>query len=1245
MKILAIRIKNLASLEGNTEIDFTAEPLCSAGIFAITGATGAGKSTILDALCLALYGKTPRYLQAKETGIDIFDVQGSTLSQGDVRSILRDGTAEGSAEVDFIGIDGQHYRATWSVRRARNKAEGSMQADLITLKNITSNVDIPGKKQETLNEIVRLVGLNFDQFTRSVLLAQGDFTAFMKASKDEKSSLLEKLTGTHIYSEISKKIYEKYKFEEQQLRDLNFRKEGIPTLNEEELKTLLEEQGVLETQIKSLEKEIENLTTEINWHEQLAKLQGNHLEANTALQLSTEVKVNAHERRQKLLVTEQVQQTRSWADAQRHAQQQHTEKTTILNTLQETIKSLQEQKEKLEIQLLASGTELTSQTKSLNDALPLLEQARKLDTLLTEKKEQLDKAINDVENASETNTQQQKLLENNQVEFTKLSAQIKTITDWKAENTGRSPIAENRNIILSKLQDAQKLLEGLLSYNKELDELKGKINTSETEKVAIEGNLARQTQEWESLKKAYDVESKELLLIPIETLNLDKLGIDRSVENTIKAQGHWQMLYNVLTELETLSQKQLTDQSDYKTKQQRLQELSQQLVVESAQKETAAQFLKQARMASAENVETLRANLIDEEPCPVCGSTSHPYTVHNPQLQNVLAKLEEAYEEKERLYLSSYREHNALEQAFQTLQQTIQSQSDAIDTKQAVLENKKQAWEQFDIAKESHAIANVKRADWIEEKLQTLKTKQAGLFVQLQAHASQKQQLEAHKNKIDLLKETIGALANQVKDVKTTIALYHEQQSGKIKEQHKATLDLNELEKILSPYFTTTDWMENWKAGPIAFVERIDTFAKIWKENTEKLAQHTLKKGALEATLKELESQAKSFLSEVTKKTVAYTTQNQNYLVLKQQRDAIFEGKSAEEVEAQLRQVITDAQKKLDQLKEIQQELSINSTKANTQKEELLAALSSLEKEVKKTSQKMEIWLSDYNKKNNQSLTIAELHELLILDNYWIEAERNALKIIDDEVTKATSILVERKQLLDDHQQKFLSERSFDELNVLITTAKSDVELQKHKRGEIGFQLQQDVTNKNKIGDLLTSIVTQAKITENWSKLNEIIGSADGKKFRQIAQEYTLDVLLGYANIHLQVLTSRYKIERIPATLGLQVVDQDMGDEVRTVYSLSGGESFLVSLALALGLASLSSSRMKVESLFIDEGFGSLDPTTLNIAMDALERLHNQGRKVGVISHVQEMTERIPVQIKVSKQQSGKSKVEVLGNY
>ncbi|MEO8534998.1 MAG: AAA family ATPase [Flavobacterium sp.] len=1243
MKILAIRIQNLASLEGNTEIDFTAEPLSSAGIFAITGATGAGKSTILDAICLALYGKTPRYLQAKEIGIEIQDVQGSKLNQSDVRGILRDGTAEGFAEVDFRGIDGENYRAVWSVRRARNKAEGSLQSDSITLTNISSNKPIPGKKQETLNEIARLVGLNFEQFTRSVLLAQGDFTAFMKASKDEKSSLLEKLTGTHIYSEISKKIFEKYKVEEQQLRDLNFRKEGVVILTDEEQKTLMEEQGTLETQIKSLEKEIEILAAEITWQEQLTQLQTNYQNAQTILQSANEVKTNAIPRRQKLIVTELVQQTRSWADALKHAQNQHAEKTTNLVALKETIKALQEKKEKLDNQIVVSGTELTANNKALKDAQPLLEQAKKLDTLLAEKKEQLEKAKQEVEGATAAVNEEQKILTEKQAEFSGISAQMKVVTDWKTENKERSPIAENKDIILSKLQDAQNLLEIFQSSDTVLNQLQDQIKTDETKKLEIESNLGKKTLEWENLKKNYAIKAKELLLIPIETLQLDKIAIDNTVENAIKAQAYWSLFYNALTELDILRHKQVKDQSDYQTNQQTLQQLAQQLLVENAQKETAAQLLQQARLASAENVASLRNGLIDDEPCPVCGSTIHPYADHHPYLENVLNALTAAYDEKERIYLNSFRTHNALEQAFQTLQQTIQSQEEAISTKQRELENKKKVWEEFDIAKESLTLSDAKKADWIEEKLRALKTKQADFLVKIQTHASQKKQLEADKNEIDALKEIVEAFANQVKDLKNKLSLYQEQISSKTKERNKATSDLTGVEQLLSPYFTTSDWMDNWKATPLAFTESIAGFAQKWKGYTEELEQYARQKSALEATLKELENQSQNRTAELTKKTATYTIQYQSYQVLNQDRTSLFEGKPAEQVELELKQSVEKAQQKLDQFKEMLQQLSIDLAKANTQKEELENTLTTLETDAATASQKIENWLGDYNHKDDQMLSKETLYELLSLQTNWIEAERNALQFIEEEVTKATSILAERKQLLDVHQQTSLSERSLDQLNELIAIKKPEAEQQKQKKGEIGFKLQQNETNKAQLGGLLNSIAKQAAVSENWSKLNEIIGSADGKKFRQIAQEYTLDALLGYANIHLQVLTSRYKIERIAATLGLQVVDQDMGDEVRTVYSLSGGESFLVSLALALGLASLSSSRMKVESLFIDEGFGSLDPTTLNIAMDALERLHNQGRKVGVISHVQEMTERIPVQIKVSKQQSGKSLVEVLG--
>ncbi|HEX8377670.1 MAG TPA: AAA family ATPase [Pedobacter sp.] len=1243
MKILAIRIKNLASLEGITEIDFTAEPLCSAGIFAITGATGAGKSTILDALCLALYGKTPRYIQAKEAGIEVQDVQGSTLGQGDVRGILRDGCAEGFAEADFRGTDGQNYRATWSVRRARNKAEGSLQSDSVCLKNITSNLDVPGRKQETLNEIARLVGLSFDQFTRSVLLAQGDFSAFMKASKDEKSSLLERLTGTEIYSEISKKIFENYRSEEQQLRELNLRKDGIAILNDEELKAISEDQDTLNLQIKILEKVIVELTDEINWHEQLSNFQTSYDESQKAFLLAVEAKATALPRKLKLTLVDQAQQCRSAADALQRALQQHGDKAKALTELHDRFVLLDEQKEDIKTKFALADNEFAQKNSNLVEALPQLEEAKKLDVLLSEKSEQVVNLKGEVQTSSEAKTQHQTLLVSKKEEVTTLCDQIRSIADWKSENSDREAIAQNKDLILSKLQDAQKILEIVQDASEKLNHLQNKIEAEQAEKSEVEATWGHQSQNLEQLNKNFDVLAKELLLIPIEALTLNKSETDFQIENILRAQAKWQVYYVALEELNSLNQKQVQDKADHKIKQEALSQLIERLPVEKAQKDICQELLQQARLASAESVETLRATLVDNMPCPVCGSINHPYALHNPQLEKVLIQLEKSFEETEQVYLASYRRYSALQQECDTLNQTIERQNENAVLKQESLQAKKQDWEQFDTVIENDEVTDEKKAAWFNIKLQSLKDKQAALVAEIEVYAGKKNQLESDKARISQLKDSTNILASQIKDIISRLAVYQEQRTNKTNEQDKANADLVELERMLSPYFVASDWMENRESNPIGFVERIEAFAQKWTDHNEKLEQYIGQKVALEATLKELENQGIRFSSEASKKMESYLTQHSILLGLSEERQSIFEGHPADEIETLLKTAVSAAQQHVQQLKEDRQKLDLEITKAQTQKEELVATITALETDAKASSQEIQDWLTAYNEKNNQTITNDALLELLVLDDEWRNMERAALQTLEEEVTKASSILAERNQTLDSHKQKCSSEQSLDELIILSNSAKSEAELKKNKKGENSFRLQQDDANKIRLGDLLQSIAAQVAISENWSKLNEIIGSADGKKFRQIAQEYTLDVLLGYANIHLQILTRRYKIERIPGTLGLQVVDQDMGNEVRTVFSLSGGESFLVSLALALGLASLSTSRMKVESLFIDEGFGSLDPNTLNIAMDALERLHNQGRKVGVISHVQEMTERIPVQITVSKQQSGKSKVEVCG--
>lgn len=244
MKILTIRLKNLASIEGTFEIDFQAEPLRSAGIFAISGPTGAGKSTILDALCLALYDKTPRFSASVES-LYMSDIGESRVNQADVKNILRRGTGEGFAEVDFLGASGHCYRSRWSVRRTGSRANGALRSQTIQVTDLTANQELQGTRKELLAQLVTLVGLTYEQFTRTVLLAQNDFATFLKSRESAKAELLEKLTGTEIYSRISSEIYLRSKTADAELNQLKSNATLIELLSEEEITLLRTEKESL----------------------------------------------------------------------------------------------------------------------------------------------------------------------------------------------------------------------------------------------------------------------------------------------------------------------------------------------------------------------------------------------------------------------------------------------------------------------------------------------------------------------------------------------------------------------------------------------------------------------------------------------------------------------------------------------------------------------------------------------------------------------------------------------------------------------------------------------------------------------------------------------------------------------------------------------------------------------------------------------------------------------------------------
>ena len=379
-------------------------------------------------------------------------------------------------------------------------------------------------------------------------------------------------------------------------------------------------------------------------------------------------------------------------------------------------------------------------------------------------------------------------------------------------------------------------------------------------------------------------------------------------------------------------------------------------------------------------------------------------------------------------------------------------------------------------------------------------------------------------------------------------------------------------------------------------------------------------------------------------KELLLITESSQLQQLDKERKTLFEGRLANDIQQnyekrkqEISELLENSRKILNEITGQHEKLNGILTANENERERFL-------QEIKIEKQNIENWISEFNCIATQPLSLEELSELLSRSPEWIISEREQLANLSRQENICKATLAERESRLKAHESNELKISESESEEYIIKQAdeiKVNIELLQKRNTEISVLLQTHQRNSEKIKLFTNELERLGSISEKWGKLNELLGSQSGDKFKRIAQGYTLDILLSYANKHLHELSSRYELQRIPDSLGLQISDLDMGGEIRSVHSLSGGESFLISLALALGLSSVSSNRMQVESLFIDEGFGSLDADTLRVAMDALERLQTGGRKIGVISHVQEMTERIAVQVRIEKISNGKSRVSV----
>jgi len=1082
MKILAIRGKNLASL-GEFNVDFTQEPLVSSGLFAITGATGAGKSTLLDALCLALYNETPRLSHVSPQAGSLADVGEHSLGIHDTKNILRRGAVEGFAEVDFVGNDGQHYRAKWSVRRAHNRTTGAVQNENLSLQQLPELQPIGHKKTEVLASIQEKIGLSFKEFNRAVLLAQNEFFAFLKADDSERASLLEALTGSKVFSDLSKQVHANNRQQRDNLARLQQQLNLQPPLNPEAKQQLIDNLTQLQKQIQFEQTQLEQLKKYLAWHDTAQQLQQRQQQAEQQLTQATQEQQNNSSKQAYLQQVENVQSARDLVkQRQQNAlllQQQQQTLVELNNQILQLTQQQQQQQQQLNQAQIQSQTAILA----LDAAHPVLEQAKKLDFAL------------------------EKHQEETKVSYNFMLEQSATLKNYRLDDIAEWP--QLKPLLSEARQHAH------------LESAKDALNLVQQSQIQRRQQLANlQIQ-----LKAFDSQQRQT--------NRQQLLQQQQQLQTIN--HAWQQLVETQTQAHTLQQTQQQLDNEICNHQQQLGELHKTLPLLTAQLRQAQYSLESAQLACSQNVQSLRQQLSNNNPCPVCGALEHPYQQdHAPQLQAVFDSLKMQVNDLQKQVTQQSNQQTRLETLFDTAQKQQQTHS---LTLQKLQQQQQQAQEIVMQMAALLAIADNKRTEWLSNQQQQIKQQ----LVDLEAQEKQHQQLLAQR----------------------------EQQQ-----------------------------------------QQLDACVVI-----EKCA-HAL---------------------------YDYAQKMQQQQQLTQQRQDLFDGQSTQSVEKSLKDALQNAQNLLESSKLKHQETL--QKKHHTQQAATSAQqyINSYQTALTQAQYSLTLWLEAFSQTHSVSLTEVTLNELLNHDYTWIKQERHVLQQLQTQYANAQANFSARQLDWQQHQQHGIGIAAQDELQQSYTVAVEGLQNNQQRMGQYRLQLQQDDAIQQRLQQAQDELQKQQQLSELWAQLNDVIGSSDGKKFRNAAQQMTLDVLLSYTNAHLKDLAKRYRLERVKDSLTLQVIDSDMGDEVRSVHSLSGGESFLVSLALALGLASLSSQRVQVESLFIDEGFGSLDADTLRVAMDALDILQGQGRKVGVISHVAEMTERIPTQIQVIKGAGGHSKVKILG--
>jgi len=1233
MRILKISGRNLASLADEFCVDFEQEPLASSGLFAISGPTGAGKSTLLDALCLALYDATPRLLKVSRGGSLLPDVGSDTVSAQDPRTLLRRGAGEAFAEVDFVGNDTLRYRARWGVRRSRGKSAGGLQKSAMSLHRLPGLDALGGTKTEVLDEIAQRIGLSFEQFTRAVLLAQNEFSAFLKTEENERGELLETLTGSAIYSVLSRRAFERFKSEQEAMRQLTLRlADHTPMAHDARAEVELRS-AAADAALAALDAGKAELEGRLRWHQEAEKLQRNALLAEQELAHAQAALALAGDRRQQLAAVDAVQAARHLlADVQRVGADLAAT-SGLADAAGLALRDALAAQEQARAAMTTAAARLQEAEQAQRDAAPLLDQAKALDAGIAALAPSHAQAAQALADARQELGQAGAALQAKTEQLGTVRAAREAGAAWLEQHRGWEPLAAQWPRWNTLFGQAHSVAGALAQYESDLAAAAGALQGAVARDQECTSALAASTASLQALEA-----TRQQAIAHLASVDGEQLREQRRALDTRRAQ---------LASAETMTAELATGRARLLHMNEQAAQLAQartgaESVLAAAAAEAALlaaslaqseRSLKAAELACADSVVDLRARLLDGEPCPVCGSPDHPRQHQDASLLAMLAGLQ-AEVERCRIQASDNltvqaRQQEIIAGSSAQLAASVRETSELATT----IERGARAWEVHPLAAAGPLAQLAADLDGASQELDVREAAaRAAALARDTAQRDCDQAAAGHARQQQLSIAAREALAHAT--------ARHQALAAK---RAGAAASLEALIAELAPAQAhIPDWQVQWQADADAYRAARERDAAAWRDQA---ALHADRAGAL--VVLEAERLAASARLDKAQQAnaasdAAYTRLDGELAAQRAARDALFAARPVRDIELELRAGVDAARAALAQQQSATELAAQAETRSREAQVHTGARMIALTAQAEAAGQELAGWLA-----RNGGMDQSILAALLARDPASIAQERSALQAIDAQAAHAAAVLAERRAQHALHRQSIApgDGETIASLAGLLETLATQRALALEDAGALRLQIAQDNVRRENAQAMMAGIERQQIVERRWGKLNELIGSADGKKFRNYAQQFTLDVLLGYANSHLGQLARRYRLERVSSaagpSLGLMVRDQDMGGEIRSVNSLSGGESFLVSLALALGLASLSSNRVKVESLFIDEGFGSLDSDTLRVAMDALDGLQSMGRKVGVISHVQEMTERIATRILVQPAGGGTSSVSV----